>query len=81
MMIATYESRTEGLAANRRWMAQIEKVKGGFFVCFHGATEHEARQKAEDFVAKIPVKTKEASVVQIPVEEAKPRRRDAEDLA
>lgn len=50
MIIATYESKHPDLSPNRRWLAQIEKIKGNFYVCFHGATEDEAREKAEAFV-------------------------------
>lgn len=50
MIIATYESRHPELSPNRRWLAQIEKIKGNYYVCFHGATEQEAHDKAAKFV-------------------------------
>lgn len=50
MIIATYHSSHPDLSDNRRWMAQIEKIKGAYFVCFHGSTEDEARDKAQYFI-------------------------------
>lgn len=57
MIIATYESKHPELSPNRRWLAQIEKIKGNYYVCFHGATEEECVAKAEAFVrGEKPVK-------------------------
>lgn len=50
MIIATYESKHPELSEKRRWLAQIEKIKGNFYVCFHGTTEEEAYGKAEAFM-------------------------------
>lgn len=50
MIIATYESKHPELSPNRRWLAQIEKIKGNYYVCFHGETEQEAVAKAESFL-------------------------------
>lgn len=76
MIIATYHTDNTEVAPNRRWIAQIEKTAGRFFVTFHGGTESEARTKAEKFVASIPVKKVEtAPEAPIPVIDAAPRRR------
>lgn len=79
MIIATYESKHPELPDSRRWIAQIEKIKGRFYVTFHGATEEEAYQKAADFVAGMVVKQKPA--VEEEVQAPAKRRRDVEDLA
>lgn len=50
MIIATYRSAHPDLPESRRWLAQIEKIKGRFYVCFHGSTEQEAYNKAKTFV-------------------------------
>ena len=50
MIIATYESLHPELSPSRRWLAQIEKIKGSYYVCFHGSTEQEAVAKAEAFL-------------------------------
>lgn len=76
MIIATYETKHPDVAENRRWMAQIEKIKGNYFVCFHGATEEEARDKAQYFIDN-GGKVRPKKVDQ----DAQPKRREVEDLA
>ena len=78
MIIAAYETKTPEVAPNRRWIAQIEKTAGRFFVTFHGETEQQAHDRAAEFVAKIPVKKAEAPEP-IPVIDAVPRRRSRVD--
>lgn len=83
MIIATYHTENTEVAPNRRWIAQIEKIAGKFFVTFHGETEQEAHDRAAEFIAKIPVKKagEEVAAEPIPVLDAVPskaRRRSAE---
>ena len=83
MIIATYETRHPEVPEPRRWIAQIEKIAGRFYVTFHGATEDDARTKAEKFIASIPVKAKgDENVEPTPVLDAVPARprRCADDL-
>ena len=77
MIIATYHSEHPELAENRRWLAQIEKIKGRYYVCFHGSTEAECISKAETFMAGEKPKKAEPE----PAAEETPKRRDIEDLA
>lgn len=76
MIIATYETKTPEVSDSRRWLAQIEKIKGAYYVCFHGETEDEAREKAQFFIdsgGKVKPKPDE--------EKPAPKRREVEDLA
>jgi uncharacterized protein (UPF0128 family) len=74
MIIATYESKQAELPENRRWLAQIEKIKGRYYVCFHGRTEADAIAAAENFLAgQKPTETVD--------DVATLRRREVDDLA
>jgi hypothetical protein len=54
MIVVTYESTSADTPAYRRFLSQVEKVKGGFYVTFHGASAEESRAKADTFLAKMP---------------------------
>lgn len=49
MIIVPYESRNPDTPPRRRWLAQIEQIKGRLYITFHGATEAEAMDKAQKF--------------------------------
>lgn len=58
MIIVTYESRDPETPAYRRWLAQVEKISRRFYVTFHGASEEEARAKAQTFWDEVVLKGK-----------------------
>lgn len=76
MIIVTYETQHPEVPESRRWIAQLEKIKGNYYVTFHGATEAEAIDKAQYFIdsgGKVRPKAGKESPA--------PKRRDIEDLA
>jgi hypothetical protein len=76
VIIATYQTKHPEVAENRRWLAQIEKIKGNYYVCFHGTTEEEVRDKAQYFFdSGGKVRPKDTD------ETPTPKRREVEDLA
>lgn len=84
MIIATYESKNPELSPSRRWLAQIEKIKGRFYVIFHGSTEDEAREKAQKFWDELVLKRSKPTLPPVETSEGWPtpqRRREVDDLA
>lgn len=84
MIIATYESKNPELSPSRRWLAQIEKIKGRFYVIFHGSTEDEAREKAQKFWDELVLKCSKPGTAPAEASEERPvspRRREVDDLA
>lgn len=49
MIIAVYKTEDPGVVPARRFLAQYEKLKNRLLINFYGATEDEARQRAQDF--------------------------------